>query len=306
MPELKCRYCSKTYVRTANLENHINTNHADERERTRRLEELRQEAAEREQILADYDQRHTVVLYDSFNPAPRNENPGTVQYTNRASFLPQFIAAKDESDGSEAEIMSLASGRSGLDHENAPRTELHRHAERKETLHETKPEDDLPWLKQENIFSPFAGPKDFVLARYFIKNNITQAAVNEYFNNGLGRSSERDASSNRDNAFEAVSFKSWYELKKKMETLTAESTNCNLEWKTDVVSYGHLSRNKGKNVDYLYRDIAECVQFLLEQPCFEPHLTYEPRKEYTRYGERVYGELDSADWWWRTLVSCKL
>ena len=276
--------------------------HQEELERSRINEERERRAG----ALEEYGKRHTVVVMDPYVPAPHSEQPTNLFTTNRGGFEPEFVLADDEESDPEMESLVLASddGFSGDQTSTSRsrcRTEYNRSAH--STLRDATAEDEQLWTRNENIFYPFAGPKDFVLARYFVRNNITQAAVNEYFNAGLGRAPILDAISDRDTAFEAITFKSWHDLKKKMEVLAADSTICNLDWNRGTVSYGALSRNKGKAVSYLYRDITGCVQFLLEQPCFEQDLTFEAVREFNEDGERVYGELNSGDWWWRVQVS---
>ena len=163
-------------------------------------------------------------------------------------------------------------------------------------------------MKNQNIFYPFAGPKDFILGRYFVKNHIAQTAVNEYFNSGLAKtpvvaSSSKLRESLRDTASsDNITFKSWHDLNKKMTELAEETSTANVEWQRGTVRYGALSRNKDKAVEYFYRDVQESVQFLLEQPCFEPHLTYKPVRDFDDTGARCYGELNTGDWWWRQQV----
>jgi hypothetical protein len=48
-----------------------------------------------------------------------------------------------------------------------------------------------------------------------------------------------------------------------------------------------------------YRDIIECVKLLLRHPPFRDSLIYSPIRQYNSFDERVYGDLHSADWWWR-------
>lgn len=54
----------------------------------------------------------------------------------------------------------------------------------------------------------------------------------------------------------------------------------------------------------LHRDPIETVAQLLADPLLAPHLSYEPKRIYSddERTNRLYSEMDSADWWWETQV----
>ncbi len=49
------------------------------------------------------------------------------------------------------------------------------------------------------------------------------------------------------------------------------------------------------------RDPVECVQELIGNPAFKPHISLKPVKV-TRSGSRYYGEMNTSEWWWDTQV----
>lgn len=51
------------------------------------------------------------------------------------------------------------------------------------------------------------------------------------------------------------------------------------------------------------RDPMAAVQYLMGNPAFQASLCYCPQKEYDPNNERVYHEMWSGDWWWRTQVN---
>ena len=51
-----------------------------------------------------------------------------------------------------------------------------------------------------------------------------------------------------------------------------------------------------------YRDLHDCVRWLLRQPAYEDEMTYAPERRYNMKGERLYTEMHTADWWWEQQV----
>ena len=61
-----------------------------------------------------------------------------------------------------------------------------------------------------------------------------------------------------------------------------------------------------ETVDLWRRDPVECVKELFANPAFKDKCQYKPRKAFTdeSKAERVYSEMWTGDWWWKTQVSC--
>ncbi|KAF8542359.1 hypothetical protein BDD12DRAFT_729202 [Trichophaea hybrida] len=55
----------------------------------------------------------------------------------------------------------------------------------------------------------------------------------------------------------------------------------------------------GRKVFY-FRDLVECVQYLLRQRPYRDHMVYGPVRAIDSEGDRVYSEMNSGDWWWET------
>jgi hypothetical protein len=49
-----------------------------------------------------------------------------------------------------------------------------------------------------------------------------------------------------------------------------------------------------------YRDIFECIQFLLAHLPFQAHLDFEPVRLAESEGLRIYRDMNTGDWWWDT------
>jgi hypothetical protein len=294
VPHFECQYCGREFQRLGALDNHVKNLHADILARKREKEEEQ----ERERLLKAYDLDHPVELPFA-NTAPRDEKEETLRVTSKfAPYLAPFVEDCQEAsslspplDDEDAYMQnsSALKKRRILEHENGGKI-----------LHPSDPAKEPPWMHNENVFAPFAGPKDFILGQYFVKNAIPQAAVNEYFNCGLGKTPVNNKK--EEATRESITFQSWHTLASKLEEISKSATTTDITWKKGTVSYGQLSKNRGRPVDFYYRDLIESLQFLIEQPYLEPSMAYKPVKVYDVNGDREYGELNTADWWWRKQV----
>lgn len=53
------------------------------------------------------------------------------------------------------------------------------------------------------------------------------------------------------------------------------------------------------------RDPVECVRELIGNPAFKDYMAYAPVRM-TRGDTRFYGEMNTAEWWWKTQVSSRM
>jgi len=53
---------------------------------------------------------------------------------------------------------------------------------------------------------------------------------------------------------------------------------------------------------FYYRNGIDCVRFLIRQVAYRSEMVYVPVPEYNSRGERLYSEMNTADWWWDTQV----
>ncbi|KAF8415231.1 hypothetical protein BGX38DRAFT_1281439 [Terfezia claveryi] len=66
-------------------------------------------------------------------------------------------------------------------------------------------------------------------------------------------------------------------------------------WQTGTVDY-HLQKGSA----FYYRDLEDTVRYLLQQRAYGKHLVFAPIHEFDEEGNRVYTEMNTGDWWWRT------
>jgi len=63
-----------------------------------------------------------------------------------------------------------------------------------------------------------------------------------------------------------------------------------LRWFKEQVLYDK------RTLPFCYRDILDCVRYLLRQITYRDDIFYAPRQEYDQNGQRRYGEMHTAEW----------
>jgi len=53
---------------------------------------------------------------------------------------------------------------------------------------------------------------------------------------------------------------------------------------------------------FYYRNALDSVRYLVHQVAYRSHMVYAPIREYDSSAERLYSEMETADWWWDTQV----
>ncbi|KAF8433433.1 hypothetical protein BGX38DRAFT_1289941 [Terfezia claveryi] len=58
-----------------------------------------------------------------------------------------------------------------------------------------------------------------------------------------------------------------------------------------------------KEVTFFYRDVEQCIRYLLHQKVYAQYLVFKSQKDFDRQGNRVYTEMHTGDWWWDTQMT---
>ena len=135
----------------------------------------------------------------------------------------------------------------------------------------------------KNPWAPFTSAKGFKLASWFLESKSSKSQINDYFANGLG-----DAAS--------VGYSSMYTLENLLRSLDPYGPY--LQWFEGQV----VSEDGKSTLPFFYRDILDCVRYLLRQITYRDDLVYAPRREFDQNGQRIYAEMHTADWWWDVQV----
>src|SRR5262249_6431842 len=113
------------------------------------------------------------------------------------------------------------------------------------------------------------------------------------------------------NSFFRGSFTSAYTLYKTIDQMTYESGWTT--WKSGRVCQRLPEDMEGIEQDkidprddayatFFYQNPLSCIEFLMRQERLADHFVYEPYKDFNEKGNRVYGEMHTANWWWDTQV----
>jgi hypothetical protein len=76
-------------------------------------------------------------------------------------------------------------------------------------------------------------------------------------------------------------------------------------WVGREIKPNHGTLVEGSIATLFYRNPIKLVQELLQRPSLAESLDYTPTRVYANEEKtkRVYSEMSSGDWWWRTQVS---
>jgi len=129
---------------------------------------------------------------------------------------------------------------------------------------------DDPW-------SPFSSEDDFNLARWFVQSKVAKSQIDAYFVQGLG---------GRDSRL----FRSAYTLRQHLYVLDPFR---------EYLVYAEDSIDDGRHATtFYYRNIIDCVRYLMSQVAYGSDIVYAPIREYDSSGNRLYSVMHTADWWW--------
>jgi len=53
---------------------------------------------------------------------------------------------------------------------------------------------------------------------------------------------------------------------------------------------------------FFCRKVLGCVRYLIRQIAYRDDVVYAPRHEYDSTWQRIYAEMNTADWWWDVQV----
>jgi len=133
----------------------------------------------------------------------------------------------------------------------------------------------------EDPWAPFSCAQGFKLASWFIQSKVTKSRINEYISSGLGSSA-------------LVGYSSMHTLANHVRSLDPHSSY--LQW-----FEGQVEDSK-RTLPFFYRNVRDCVRYLLRQIAYQDDLVYAPWHEFDPNGERIYAEMHTADWGWDVQV----
>jgi len=130
-------------------------------------------------------------------------------------------------------------------------------------------------------WSAFSLEADFNLASWFVRNKVAKSQIDTYCADELGGTDAR-------------SFRSAYTMQQHLDELDPFG---------DYLVWTEAAIDDGQHVTtFYYRNVIDCVRFLIHQVAYRSEMVYAPVREYNSSGERLYSEMHTADWWWDTQV----
>jgi len=143
----------------------------------------------------------------------------------------------------------------------------------------TRPLDDLQRLQFNPIF-PFQSAYEYKLAKFFHESKTSFTNIDRFFKASLLPDAH------------GVHFQSGYTWRNKMRAMIDQPS-----WIKGTVDF-HLQRG----CTFYYRDLEDTIQYLLRQQAYAEHLVFAPKHEFDEEYNRVYTDMHTGDWWWRTQV----
>jgi hypothetical protein len=153
--------------------------------------------------------------------------------------------------------------------------------------HETKTDGSQ---SDSVAYSPFQSPTDFAFAQWFLSTGCTKRDVDRFF------SDERLASIQK-----LLSFTSHDELMTRIRDIPHGIKDD--VWIVRDIEVSHDTLGSPPNrYQIRYRNVVKVVEFLMGHRPFVSHLAYAPIRQFSGAGNnnRIYNEMHTAEWWWRT------
>jgi hypothetical protein len=136
-----------------------------------------------------------------------------------------------------------------------------------------------------NPYTPFLDEHEFEFAFRLVKHGISKKAIDDIMTLHTVRSNLPEGH-----------FKSAYTLGKKIWDL--EPDGIGKHWVMSKIDYD--TENPG--TPYYWRDPMKVVEELLQNSSYRDDLIYTPCKLAGKLSERIYGDLNTGDWWWNLQV----
>jgi len=142
-----------------------------------------------------------------------------------------------------------------------------------------------------DLSSLFSSEQVYRSAHWWIKHNLSRAAINKLSGNPTMATASKFSSSH-------TLLKRLHEMS---DTMGINSS------KSGKVCFNRLADlNNPRDDDYTRffpPNPVECIDFLMKQPAFREHMLYAPAKEFNAAEELIYSEVKSSHWWWNEQVS---
>jgi len=290
--KIRCRWCNNIYASGGAYSNHIQKKHSEHAQQTfpplvRRQPDVTQVPPEREQNTAS--ESISTLIQD---PEPYSDlsdadiDPAELAGIQELylDWLPTNKDAEAECD-SDMEPIREISASTNHEHDSKPYTpDVTRRLPAR--YRAGQPLRDYSFSNQRspeyNHLHPFHSARDYKLARFFTLSKVPKTRIDDFFRDNILPPSH-DVHPTSD-----ISFKSGYTFYKQTDKMIDDPP-----WHTGEVQYALRPKS-----EFRYRNLLECIQYLLRQRAFVCHMLWEPVKIFNKDNERIYSEMNTGTWWW--------
>ncbi|KAF8436742.1 hypothetical protein BDZ91DRAFT_756744 [Kalaharituber pfeilii] len=144
-------------------------------------------------------------------------------------------------------------------------------------------------------WAPFRTAKDYELAYEFWRDGSTKSHIDHILEKGLDGDATTFQSSREIRELSILANKYYGLPLFERPGLTNVKPGKPVRHWTTWRDFSHPSIGT-----VYYRDVFECVKLLLRHPPFTDHMHYAPIQLFNDEGERIFGDIHTADWWWST------
>jgi hypothetical protein len=154
-----------------------------------------------------------------------------------------------------------------------------------------------------NIYYPFSGAREWELVMWLHETRMSLTKIDAFLRLSYVRiclNLKTSFSSKFKVQSRAPSFKSGAALRDRIAQISFPGPR----WKAQTIVPPDGTPSEA--VELFYRDPMEAIRYMLSRPALAEHLTFTPKRVYMHENsnDRVYSEMSTGDWWWRTQVSC--
>lgn len=278
MSESKCLWCRKTFVRAGAFSNHLRREHATLLDKIVQSEDspIASSSSTKPFLSLPLYQPPQYPNDDDFEELPLyNESTVNIENTTADTLRSTTDTTYPSADTSETPSDSTIIRRQQYKTEN------------EESWNPLSPfssalEYKLARCVHPKLVDGAVKPTD-ALARFFIDIKIPLTRINEFFSSIVPPQTL------------GVSYGSAYTLRNQLAVMEAAAGNA--PWIEGHVNYTITGRQS-----FFYRDIIECIAYLLKQKAFAAHFFWRSRKEFDYEGKRRFTEMNTCDWWARKEV----
>jgi hypothetical protein len=139
-------------------------------------------------------------------------------------------------------------------------------------------------------YYPFQSETDFALAQWFLSAKCTKGDIEKFYRDTrLGQ------------IHQLLSFSSYNELMSKIHDIPYGIPDD--IWKISEIEVEQETIGLPPSIYQIrYRNINSILEFLMGHEPFEHHLSYAPVRQFCGTGNdnRIYDEMHTGNWWWRT------